>query len=98
MAIFALNDYVGWGVYQACRELNLRIPEDVSVIAFDDSELTRALTPPMTVVAQRPGELGLKAMELLERRLQAADPTKLAPEHVVIGVDLIERESVADLR
>jgi DNA-binding LacI/PurR family transcriptional regulator len=95
VGIFALNDYLGWGVYQACRELKLRIPEDVSVICFDDSDLTRAVSPPMTVIAQRPAEIGQKAVELLERRLQATDQTQLPPERITVGVDLIERQSVA---
>ncbi|MBI4578919.1 MAG: GntR family transcriptional regulator, partial [Planctomycetes bacterium] len=70
IGIFALNDYAAWGVVEACRELRLRIPDDVSVVCFDDSDITRALAPRLTVVAQQPGEIGRKAVELLERRLQ----------------------------
>jgi DNA-binding LacI/PurR family transcriptional regulator len=94
MAFFALNDYVGWGVFEACRELGLRVPQDVSIICVDDSDITRAMSPPMTVVAQRTGEIGRKAVELLERRLQAPK-VDIEPERAVIDVDLIERQSVA---
>ncbi|MHC4443303.1 MAG: LacI family DNA-binding transcriptional regulator, partial [Planctomycetota bacterium] len=58
LAIFASDDYTGWGVYQACRELNLRIPEDVSIVCFDDTDISRAMVPPMTAVAQRTEEIG----------------------------------------
>ncbi len=94
MAFFALNDYVGWGIFEACRELGLRVPEDVSIVCVDDSDITRAMSPPMTVVAQRPAEIGRRAIELLERRLQAPN-ADFEPEHIVVGVDLIQRQSVA---
>jgi DNA-binding LacI/PurR family transcriptional regulator len=94
IAFFALNDYVGWGVFEACRELGLRVPKDVSIVCVDDSDITRAMSPPMTVVAQRPAEIGRKAIELLERRLQAPN-ADFQPEHIVVDVDLIERQSVA---
>jgi DNA-binding LacI/PurR family transcriptional regulator len=96
LALFALNDYAAWGVYQACRELGLRIPEDVSVVCVDDSEITRAVTPPITVVAQRPVQIGKRAVELLERRLANPDG-QIEPVREVLEVDLIERQSVASL-
>lgn len=96
MAFFALNDYIGWGVFEACRELGLRVPQDVSIVCIDDSDITRAMTPPMTVVAQRPMEIGKKAIELLERRLQAPN-VAFDPEHPIIDIDLIQRQSVASV-
>jgi DNA-binding LacI/PurR family transcriptional regulator len=96
VAFFALNDYVGWGIFEACRELGLRVPQDVSIVCIDDSDITRAMSPPMTVVAQRPTEIGRKSVELLERRLQAPNAA-FEPEHIVVDVDLIERQSVSTL-
>ena len=49
-AIFALSDSVALGVYAACRELGLRIPEDVAVVGFDDQPVSRLLDPPLTSV------------------------------------------------
>ena len=95
LSIFALDDWAAWGAVQACRALKLRIPEDVSIVAFDDSDITRALD--LTVVAQRPGDMGRKAIELLERRLVPGG-MELPPEHVKLQIELIERGSVADLR
>lgn len=96
IGIFALNDHLAWGVVEACRELELRIPQDVSIVCFDDSDITRALTPPLTVVAQNTSEIGRKAVELLERRLKP-DGAELPPEHIYVAVKLISRGSVHDV-
>jgi LacI family transcriptional regulator len=98
LAVLAIDAYVGWGVYEACREVNLRIPEDVSVVAFDETEIAHAMHPPMTVVAQRCDEIGRAAVELLKRRIETG-PAGQGPQktitQVIVNVDLIERESVA---
>jgi LacI family transcriptional regulator len=100
VAVLAVDSYTGWGVYEACRELGLRIPDDVSVIAFDDVEITRALYPPMTVVAQRTDDMARTAIELLDARIQC-EPAAVAGRkeirQILIDVDLIERGSVARL-
>ncbi len=101
VAVLAIDAYTAWGVYEACRELGLRVPADVSVIGFDDSEIAHAIRPSMTIIAQRTDEIGRAAVELLERRLdkrQDAPGIGRAFVHLTIGVDLVERQSVADLR
>jgi LacI family transcriptional regulator len=100
IAVFALRDYLGWGVYRACQELGLRIPQDVSILGFDDSDISRAMLPPMSVVAQRNERIGQQALDLLERRLQqpAGDGSDRVFSHILIDLDLVERESVANLR
>jgi len=97
VAIFAHNAFTAWGVFEACRELHLRIPEDVSIVGFDDSDIAQAMTPPLTIVAQRVHEIGLKAVDLLERRLQSGGGD-VKPEHVLVDVDLVKRRSVASIR
>jgi DNA-binding LacI/PurR family transcriptional regulator len=94
VAVFALNGDTGRGVVEACRVVGLRVPDDVSIVCFDDSEITRAISPPMTTIAQHPVELGRRALELLEQRRQS--PTAKA-QRVVLDVDLIKRESVKSL-
>ena len=49
-AVFSLSDSIAYGVYAACRELGLRIPQDVSVAGFDDHPISRLLEPALTSV------------------------------------------------
>jgi LacI family transcriptional regulator len=99
LAVLAVDSYTGWGVYEACRELGLRIPEDVSVMAFDDVDITRALSPPMTVISQRTDEIARVGLELLDARIQAKPPAlpgRRDLRQVLMDMDLIERGSVAN--
>lgn len=96
VAVFAINDYIAWGLTKACQEAGLRVPDDVSIVCFDDSDITRALSPPLTVIAQRAYEVGEKAVETLEQRLNARN-AGVPPQRILIDVDLIQRESVATL-
>ena len=47
-ALFALSDSIAFGVYVACQELGLRIPDDISVVGYDDHPISRLLAPPLT--------------------------------------------------
>lgn len=93
MAFFALNDYLAWGIYEACRGVGLRIAEDVSVVCVDDSDIAQAIVPAMTVVAQNTEAISRRAVELLERRLRPGG-VDLPAQQVRIGCRLIVRESV----
>ena len=94
-AFFAKNAYAPRGLLTACRDLGLRVPEDISVVSFDDTEFMEAFHPPVTVVAQRRRQIGQAAVEMLERRF--ANGIAADPENVLIDVDLIERGSVCHL-
>lgn len=99
VGVLAIDAYSCWGVYEACQQLGLRIPHDVSVVGFDDSEIAHAISPPTTILAQRTDDIGRAAVELLERRLntrQRPDGSRKSFTHVVIEIDLVERQSVAD--
>ncbi len=63
-AIFACNDLQALGVYQAARELGLRIPVDLSVVGFDDLPITALVDPPLTTVHQPLTEMAAAATEL----------------------------------
>jgi DNA-binding LacI/PurR family transcriptional regulator len=63
-AIFACNDLQALGVYQAARELGLRIPADVSVVGFDDLPVAAFVDPPLTTVHQPLTEMAAAATEL----------------------------------
>jgi LacI family transcriptional regulator len=64
-ALVCANDAVAAGAYQALHRAGLRVPEDVSVVAFDGSAISRALDPPLASVALPQLELGRRAVELL---------------------------------
>ncbi len=63
-AIFAANDLQALGVYQAAREAGLRIPEDLSVVGFDDLPVVAWVDPPLTTVHQPLTEMAVAATEL----------------------------------
>lgn len=64
-AIFAANDMMAVGIYQAAREVNLNIPHDVAVIGFDDIFLSKLLNPRLTTMHVPISELGSKAIRYL---------------------------------
>jgi DNA-binding LacI/PurR family transcriptional regulator len=64
-AVFCYNDMVAVGVLMACRDLGLTVPEQLSVVGYDDVEIARYVTPPLTTIHQpklRLGELGMQML------------------------------------
>jgi len=90
-AIFAANDVMAFGVVQAVLDRGLRIPEDLSLIGFDNIEFSVIVHPPLTTVHQPNYEMGYAAVDILLRL--ARDKGKQIPEHRRLGVELIERQS-----
>lgn len=64
-AFICLNDRIAMGTYQACRELGFVVPQDFSVVSFDDSDLASWLSPQLTSVAIPHFEMGRQGVELL---------------------------------
>lgn len=89
-AIFAANDVMAFGVMEAVRECNLRIPEDVSIIGFDDISEASNVHPPLTTIQQPLEEMGRLATRMLLERIR--DP-KLAPRSIELSTKLIVRQS-----
>lgn len=94
-AIFCANDRTAIGCYEALKELGFRIPEDVSVVGYDDDEVARHLSPLLTTIELPHRLMGRWAVDQVR--------TPGAPErekHPVVRLDcpLIERESVAPPR
>ncbi len=71
-ALICLNDRVAFGAYQALREAGVTIPDDISVVSFDDSDLAAWLRPQLTSISLPHYQLGWQAVELLLSR--DADP------------------------
>ncbi|MGC3874682.1 LacI family DNA-binding transcriptional regulator [Halomonas sp. GXIMD04776] len=86
-AIFAFNDLVAIGAMRAAHECALRVPEDLSVVGYDDIELARYLSPALTTIHQPIYELGATATAQLIERLEhdrPLDPSlSLAPRLVI---------------
>jgi LacI family repressor for deo operon, udp, cdd, tsx, nupC, and nupG len=86
-AIFASNDEMAIGAIRAARDRGLRVPQDVSVMGFDDIRFAAFVDPPLTTVSQPGAEIGRVAMTLLLRILtgQPIDDRRiLLPTHLVL--------------
>jgi LacI family transcriptional regulator len=90
-AIFAGNDMIGFGVLRAAAERNINVPGELSVIGFDDIELSRYVYPPLTTVGQSIRELGENAASLLLARIAA--PRQGAAEQRIVPPRIVLRES-----
>lgn len=93
-AIFAANDMIGIGVLRAAAERNVRVPSELSVIGFDDIQMSRYVYPALTTVGQSILQLGEMAAEVLLRRI--ATPA-LATEQRIVTPSIVLRESTAPL-
>ncbi|WP_440107422.1 LacI family DNA-binding transcriptional regulator [Streptosporangium sp. H16] len=91
-AIFACNDLQALGVYQAARELGLRVPADLSVVGFDDLPVTALVDPPLTTVHQPLTEMAAAATELALALGRGEEPTQVGLE---LATTLTIRESTA---
>jgi DNA-binding LacI/PurR family transcriptional regulator len=88
-AVFAANDLSAVGVLNALAEAGLRVPDDVSVVGFDDFRLAAYTTPPLTTIHQPAAEIGARATEMLIDLTQGRRIRKLRhllpPQLVVRG-------------
>lgn len=94
-AVLAFSNLLALGALQALRRLGLGVPEDVSLIAFDDQPWTELIAPPLTTVAQPVEALAEAAMQRLFERLRTTASAPPAATAEVLPVRLIERDSVA---
>lgn len=91
-AVFAANDQIALGLLRALREQGIGVPQDVSVVGFDDIEGSDCFPPPLTTVRQPFADLGWAAVHVLT----AGDDDAPRP-HTRLPPTLVERDSVADL-
>jgi len=92
-AVTCYNDLVAVGVYRALRELGLRVPDDVSVVGYDDIPLCEYLDVPLTTVRVPKFEMGETAARLLLRHVDSHSP--VPPEKVSLEAALVVRGSTA---
>lgn len=93
-AIFAQNDCIAVGAIRALREAGRRVPDDVSVVGFDDVPLAPYLNPPLTTLRQPFEESGRRAARLL---IEIVQNPGHPPEGVLLHAHLVERASCAPL-
>ncbi|MDG4831202.1 LacI family DNA-binding transcriptional regulator [Solwaraspora sp. WMMD1047] len=93
-AIFASSDQMAFGAYEAVRRRGLRVPDDVSVVGFDDLPEARWASPPLTTVRQPLAEMGLLAARTV---LRLAQGEPLDTPRVELSTDLVVRDSTASL-
>jgi LacI family transcriptional regulator len=94
-AIFAFNDNIAIGAVQAARARGLRVPEDLSIVGFDDVEHATIVTPELTTVRQPLAEMGRTAGSLLMRLLERQ---RFETLHVEFATRLVVRDSTAQPR
>ncbi len=94
-AVFVAGDQMAIGAIDAIHEVGLRIPEDLSVVGYDDIELAKFITPKLTTVRQDTDTIGQHAANLLieqivnKKRVMTTD---------IIPVDLIVRQSTGPVK
>ena len=92
-AVLAMSDVMAIGVIWAARELGLRVPQDLSIIGFDDLDVAPHSNPPLTTVHQPIRQKGEESVRLLLRMI--ASPDAARPEHKTLETRLIIRGSTA---
>ncbi|GAA4697119.1 transcriptional regulator, LacI family [Promicromonospora umidemergens] len=94
-AIFAGSDAQAMGVLEAARRTGLLVPEDVSLVAYDDTPIASWANPPLTAVRQPLEEIGRRAL-LTVRQLHVGNPVD--SHHIEIATTLVVRDSTAPPR
>ncbi|MCB0199231.1 MAG: LacI family DNA-binding transcriptional regulator [Caldilineae bacterium] len=94
-AIFAANDAMAFGAMEAIREAGLRIPDDMSVMGFDDTPQAAGVSPALTTIRQPLEEMGRQAVQMLLTYIE--DPERPF-EYRELATDLVVRDSCAPLR
>ena len=94
-AIVAMADIIAIGVLHAARDLNVRIPDDVSLIGYDDITPSRLTSPALTTIRQPTFEKGRVAARVL---IDLIEGQSVESEHIVLPVELIVRESFRMLK
>lgn len=98
-AIFCASDAIAYGCMEALAAHDLRVPDDISVVGFDDTLTARTTAPPLTTMRQPFRDMGHRAVELLLSQIREENPLSLSsdtmrPHTEVFEVELIIRGSV----
>jgi DNA-binding LacI/PurR family transcriptional regulator len=94
-AVFVANDQMSLGVLRALHEAGRRVPDDVSVVGFDDIPESPYFQPPLTTIRQDFDEMGSRGVRLLLGMVEAGEPLPSAPP---VAPELVVRASTAPPR
>lgn len=91
-AFFCMNDNIAYGCMKALLDCKIRIPEDISIIGFDDLPSSRLTAPPLTTIRVSTHQIGRRALEKLVRRISGYSED--LPENIFVSGKLVIRGSV----
>jgi DNA-binding LacI/PurR family transcriptional regulator len=92
-AVFAANDQMALGVLRAFTEAGVRVPEQVSIVGFDDIPESEFFSPPLTTIRQDFGAVGRHSIDVLLRRIEG--PGVAGHERLVVAPAIVLRASTA---
>lgn len=92
-AVFAAGDFMAIGAISAIKEKGLNVPEDISVIGYDDLEISRYITPKLTTIRQNTDLIGENAADILINLIDK----KSSRTSVIVPVELVVRDSCKSL-
>ncbi len=94
-ALFACNDLMAMGVINAANKHGLSVPDNLSVIGYDDISLAKFITPSLTTIHQPKFNLGRKAFDTLLDQIQSQRKTNV---EIHLEATLVERDSVKEIK
>jgi len=93
-AVFTASDMMAYGAMRALRDANLRVPEDVAIIGFDDIPTSSRTDPPLTTIRQSANSMGALAVETL---IDIISRRESKTRHVILPTELVIRSSCGTL-
>ena len=90
-AIICSNDHMAIGALTEAKKANIRIPKDLSIMGFDDINISALIDPPLSTVKQPLFDMGFAASEILFKKIQDPDAP---PIHKIFPIELIIRKSI----
>jgi len=97
-AVFCCNDVMALGAISAITEKGLRVPDDISIIGYDNIHSSRFYAPPLTTIHQSKSRLGAQAVNLLFERIANKDNDNHEKHRIAIHPELVIRKSVRNLK
>ncbi len=98
-AVITINDFTALDVFKICREADIKVPDQLSVISFDDLDIIKRLEVPLSTVAQPSRKIGRKAAEILVEKIkESGNEDRDYYTQIFYRTKLIERSSCKDLK